>query len=428
MYAIRAQAPTRVERVQRLVEWPAQPSTDWCKGFLAGIFDGEGAWSRGIVSIASSDPMIVDNVFLALRRLGFEGVFEPGSVRIRGGVREHLRFFQTVDPAITRKRDVAAQALKSRPCRVVEAVDPLGVTLPMFDVTTSTGDFIADGVVSHNCYARPSHEYLGFGAGTDFDTRIVVKPRAPELLREAFDARSWKGDTIVFSGVTDCYQPFEASYRLTRGCLEVCAEYKNPCGIITKAPLIERDLDVLERLNRDARVSVTVSIPFWDETRARAIEPYVATPRRRVKTIERLAERGIPVGVNVAPIIPGLSDEDIAPILAAAREAGARWAGMTLLRLPGSVAAVFVKRVKDAMPLRADKILARIRETRGGKLYDPRWRTRQVGEGEYAQTIQSFFAMTKRRLGYPEAADEPADSTTTFSRPNSSRRGQLPLL
>src|SRR2546428_9101507 len=146
------------------------------------------------------------------------------------------------------------------------------------------------------CYARPTHEYLGLGAGTDFERKITVKPQAPQLLREAFERPSWKGELVVFSGVTDCYQPLEASYRLTRGCLEVCAEYRNPAGIITKSPLIERDLDVLQQLQRDARVSVSVSIPIWDRGHAHAIEPYVATPQRRMKAIERLAAAGLDVG------------------------------------------------------------------------------------------------------------------------------------
>src|SRR5579883_401752 len=153
------------------------------------------------------------------------------------------------------------------------------------------------------CYARPTHEYLSFGAGTDFETKIAVKPHAPELLRSALERRSWKGETIVFSGVTDCYQPLEASYRLTRGCLEVCAEYRNPIGVITKSPLVERDLDLLRALAATARVRVMVSVPFWDREHARAIEPHVAPPARRIETIRRLAEAGVPTGVMVAPII-----------------------------------------------------------------------------------------------------------------------------
>ena len=251
------------------------------------------------------------------------------------------------------------------------------------------------------CYARPSHEYLSFGAGTDFDRKIVVKRRAPELLRAALTKRTWKRETIVFSGVTDCYQPLEASLRLTRGCLEVCAELANPIAIITKAPLVERDVEVLQTLTRVAAAHVTVSIPIWDVERARAIEPYVATPQRRLRIIETLAKAGVEVGVNVAPIIPGLNDEDIPKILSAARDAGATHAGSVLLRLPGSVKAVFEARVRAALPLSADRVLHRIRETRGGRLYDPRFGTRGRGEGTYALAIQTLFRTTARRLGFP---------------------------
>ena len=249
------------------------------------------------------------------------------------------------------------------------------------------------------CYARPSHELLSFGAGTDFDRKIVVKPRAPQLLREAFQKKSWQRELVVFSGVTDCYQPLEASYRLTRRCLEVCAELANPAGVITKAPLIERDADVLEALARGPGVHVTVSVPFWDPEKARAIEPYVATPHRRLRIIQTLAARGIPVGVNVAPIIPGLNDQDIPRILTAARDAGATHAGFVLLRLPGSVKEVFEGRLRAALPLQAERILHRIRETRRGQLYDPRFGVRGRGEGPLSESIAVLFRATARRLG-----------------------------
>jgi DNA repair photolyase len=264
------------------------------------------------------------------------------------------------------------------------------------------------------CYARPTHEYLSFGAGTDFETKIIVKLRAAELLREAFERRSWKGDLLVFSGVTDCYQPLEASLRLTRQCLEVCAEYRNPVAIITKAPLIERDLDVLQSLARRSRVSVSLSIPFWNQEHARAIEPQVATPRRRIDVIRRLAEGGIPVGVNVAPIIPGLGDEDIRLILEAAKDAGASHAGYVLLRLPGSVKAVFSERLRATLPERAERVLHRIRETRGGKLYDSRFGSRGRGEGLYADAIRGLFQTTARRLGLLTSHE---DQPTMFQRP-----------
>jgi DNA repair photolyase len=318
------------------------------------------------------------------------------------------------------------EAVAARTGLRVTAIEPLGVEMEMYDITTGTGDFIANGVVSHNCYARPSHEYLGFGAGTDFDRKITVKPEAPKLLRDAFERPGWKGELIVFSGVTDCYQPLEASYRLTRGCLEVCAEYRNPVGVITKSPLIERDIDVLQALAKVADVGVTVSIPLWDREHAHAIEPQVASPQRRMQTIERLAKAGLDVGVNVAPMIPGLGDEDIARILEAAAAAGARRAGFVFLRLPGSVATVFEQRLREKLPLRADRVLARIREARGGKLYDSRWGVRGRGEGRYAEAARALFESTAKRVGLATGFMG-EEGPTTFRRPD--RPGhQLPLL
>jgi len=271
------------------------------------------------------------------------------------------------------------------------------------------------------CYARPYHEFLSMGAGTDFETRIVVKPHAPELLREAFERPRWQGESIVFSGVTDCYQPLEASLRLTRRCLEVCAEYRNPVGIITKGVLIERDLDVLQTLAREARLWVSVSVPFHNPELARAMEPYVATPKRRLQTIERLAAAGIDVAVSVAPIIPGLNDEDIAKVLSSAREAGATRAHYTLLRLPGPVKEVFEERLREKLPLRAERVLHRIRETRGGELSDPRFKHRMRGEGLYAQTIERLFDTAARKAGM-----EPRMSMMTEAAPTSFRRPTRP--
>jgi DNA repair photolyase len=277
------------------------------------------------------------------------------------------------------------------------------------------------------CFARPTHEYLGLGAGTDFDRKITLKPQAPQLLREAFERRSWTGELIMFSGVTDCYQPLEASYRLTRSCLEVCAEYKNPVAVITKAPLIERDLDVLLELKRVARVGVTLSIPLWQRAHAHALEPFVATPQRRMETVARLAKAGIDVGVNIAPLIPGLGDEDIAEILEAAKDAGCTRASVIFLRLPGSVKQVFEERLRTALPLRADRVLNRVRDARGGKLYDARWGFRQVGQGPHAEAAQALFDSTARRLGFNMGERPAHDAPSTFRRPG--RLGpQLDLL
>lgn len=280
------------------------------------------------------------------------------------------------------------------------------------------------------CFARPSHEYLGLGAGTDFDRILTVKPKAPELLRAAFEKKSWQGDFVMFSGVTDCYQPLEASYRLTRGCLEVCLEYRNPCGVITKSPLIERDLELLVELSKVTQLYLAISIPLWDEKVARAIEPTVTTPQRRMRTVERLASAGLHVTVNVAPMIPGVGEQGMVPLLEAAKAAGARSAALMYLRLPGSVADVFQERVKAALPLRADAILKKIRRARGGKLNDSRFGERHVGQGEEASTIRALFDATVKRLGLNGWNMETRDygpPANTFRRPP--RRGdQLSLL
>ena len=234
------------------------------------------------------------------------------------------------------------------------------------------------------CEARRRHELLGFGAGTDFDAKIVVKPRAAALLREAFDAPSWKGDVVVFSGATDCYQPLEASYGLTRACLEVCAEYANPVAIITKGALVERDIDVLVRIAAVARVTVSVSIPIWDAATARAIEPLVPTPARRIRTIARLAAAGLDVGVSVAPLIAGL-DDGMPTILGEAASAGARRAVLSFLRLPSPVDQVFAERLRASLPLRAEKVL--------GRVEDP----------QHAKILAALFASTCRRVGLAHA-------------------------
>lgn len=264
------------------------------------------------------------------------------------------------------------------------------------------------------CYARPSHEYWGFGAGADFERRLMVKRRAPELLRATFEKRSWRGAQIVFSGNTDAYQPIEKQLELTRKCLQVCLEYRNPVQVITKSTLVERDIDVLGELHEHAFAGVAVSIPFWDPKVARAMEPYAPTPQRRIEVIARLTEAGIPVMVFVAPLIPGLSDSDVIPILKAARAAGALSAMTTMVRLPGTVKEVFAQRIYEHFPDRAEKILRRVREMRDGKLDDSRFFQRHRGHGTYASTLEHVFVSTFGRLGFPGF---PSPRPGTFERP-----------
>jgi len=258
------------------------------------------------------------------------------------------------------------------------------------------------------CYARPSHEHLGFGAGSDFDWKLLVKRDAPELLRTALRAPRWVPEVILFSGNTDCYQPIELQYRLTRACLEVCLAEANPVSVITKSALPERDVDVLAALARGPGATVTFSIPFFDAAACRAVEPGAPPPARRFAAMRTLAAAGVPVGVNIAPCIPGLNDRDIPNVLRAAREAGAGWAHLMPVRLPGAVEAVFRERLTAAMPERAPGILARIRRMRGGELNVSAFGERFRGQGaEWGATL-ALFKLWKARLGFEDRPMAPA--------------------
>lgn len=273
------------------------------------------------------------------------------------------------------------------------------------------------------CYARPSHQYWDFGAGSDFERKLVAKVNAPEALEQTFNRPSWKGELIAFSGNTDCYQPLEASYELTRRSLEVCLRYRNPVGIITKGALIQRDVDVLAELSKVAHVHVNVSLAFIDPAVARGIEPSTPSPRKRLETIRVLSEAGINVGVGVAPIIPGLNEDQLVAIIEAARDAGATRAWYTLLRLPGPVEAVFVARLRESFPLRADKVLNALREMRGGQMNSSAFKERMRGKGPRWRATALLFEKTCERLGL-EASEHPENywsyesQGSTFRRPN----------
>lgn len=273
------------------------------------------------------------------------------------------------------------------------------------------------------CYARPYHEYLGFSCGLDFETKVLVKEDAPELLRAALESPGWSPQVIVMSGVTDPYQPVERRLRITRGCLEVLAEFRNPVAVITKSHLVTRDVDVLARLAEHGAASVTLSITTLDTDLQRAMEPRACTPARRLLAIRKLAEAGVPVGVNVAPVVPGLTEHEIPRILEAAAEAGATGAGYILLRLPHAVKALFETWLAQHYPERKAKVLGRVRQMRGGRLNDPRFGTRMRGEGPYAEQVARLFRVTSRRLGLNR--DRWSLSTAAFRRPD--RSAQLGL-
>ena len=275
------------------------------------------------------------------------------------------------------------------------------------------------------CYARPSHEYLGLGAGSDFERKLLVKKRAPELLRAAFDRRSWTGELVVFSGVTDCYQPLEAAYGLTRACLEVCLEYRNPVGIITKSALIRRDAELLGQLAKEADATVTFSIAFLDKEVAQAVEPGTPTIAKRFETMEILARAGVRVGIGVAPRIPGLNDSDIPGLLKEAKNRGATMAFHQLLRLPGSVKAVFLHRLREALPLRAKKVESQLRELRGGAMNESRFGLRHRGQGAYWDMIEQTWKLWTSKLGFDRRLPK---KEPTFRRPaRALTRDQLEL-
>ena len=249
------------------------------------------------------------------------------------------------------------------------------------------------------CYARPSHEYAGMSAGLDFETKILVKEDAPELLLKELSSKSWEPELIVMSGVTDPYQPLERHFRLTRRCLEVLLDARNPVALITKNALIARDSDILSELAKIDCAAATVSITTLDPELARLMEPRASSPRRRLQAVSELASAGVPVNVNVAPVIPGLNDHEIPAILKAAKESGASSAGYVFIRLPWGVKDIFESWLQRHFPDRKDKVLNQIRESRGGKLYDSTFGSRGRGDGPFAGNIGKLFDLSVRKHG-----------------------------
>jgi DNA repair photolyase len=256
------------------------------------------------------------------------------------------------------------------------------------------------------CYARPTHEYLGFSAGLDFESRIVVKENAPQLLRKELASKKWKPQTLALSGVTDCYQPIERKLKLTRGCLEVLRDFRNPVCIVTKNHLVTRDIDLLKELASFKAAAVFVSVTTLDSTLTPKLEPRTSLPRHRLAAIRELSQAGIPVGFLMAPIIPGLTDHEIPNVVAAAVEAGAQFGGYVTLRLPYAVKDLFEDWIGRHFPERKDKVLNRIRAMRGGKLNDPNFGSRMRGEGLFADQIESLFEVASRKAGIADRRPE----------------------
>lgn len=274
------------------------------------------------------------------------------------------------------------------------------------------------------CYARPTHEYLGLSGGVDFESKIFVKLKAADLLREQFCKSSWRCEPIMFSGVTDCYQPAERQFKITRSCIEVCHEACQPVSLITKNRLVTRDIDLWQPMAERNTANIAMSITSLDKELAHVLEPRTSSPEARLTAIRELTAAGVPVFAMVAPVILGLNDHEIPSILEAVRDAGALSASYTLLRLPGSVEPVFIDWLQNALPDAYDKVVGRLRDSRGGELNDARFGSRMRGEGVWAEQTSQTFRLYKRKLGL----DQPMPSLDCDQfRPPASSSGQLRL-
>ena len=377
-------------------------SVSWRRGFLAGFFDAEGCNSDSL-RISQKDVGTLERVRRYANSLGFDFKLEPrpgvaSTLRLVGRLVDRVRFFCLCRPAIVRKIGALFGREMNLDPEPVVAIEP-GPVSDVVDIQTSTRTFYAAGLATHNCYARPSHEYLGFSAGLDFERRIMVKDDAPALLRKTFLAPRWESQVVALSGNTDCYQPVERKLGITRRCLEVFAEFRNPVSAITKSALVVRDADLFAELARHGAAQVLVSVTTLDPELARRMEPRAARPDRRIDAIAALAAAGVPVGVMVAPIIPGLNDSEIPRILDAAARAGAQSASWVLLRLAKPLDDIFDGWLAERYPERRARVLGRIRETREGRLSDSRFGRRMRGQGAYAEQLASLFQVAARKAG-----------------------------
>jgi DNA repair photolyase len=370
---------------QCLIEWPAWADPEWRKGFLAGIFDARGHQSQGVLRIASADPEIIGWTASSMKSLGFGVVVEHPDrpkgmkcVRLLGGLRAVLRFFHTTEPAITRKRSIEGMALKSDAPLRVASIEPIGMELELFDITTGTGDFIANGVVSHNCFARNTHTYLDMDSGHDFNSRIVVKVNAPQLARKELAAPKWQGEHVAMGTNVDCYQRAEGRYKLMPGIIEALRDTANPFSILTKGTLILRDLELLAEAAEVTDVGLNVSAGFVDKEISRSVEPGTPSPERRLGVCAALNERGLRCGVLMGPVLPFLTDSpaQLEQTVRLAAEAGAIHVTPIVLHLRPGAREWFLKWLGENFP----DLLDAYRGMYGRSAYAPKAYQAQIAE------------------------------------------------
>ena len=393
MTAIRTQSRARAGAIQRLIEWPTLPDPEWQKGFLAGIFDAEGSYSQGVWRVSNTDPEIIGWTVSSLKTFGFDVVVEDlnrangiKAVRLLGGLKEVLRFFHTTEPAITRKRSIEGMALKSDAPLRVASIEPIGMELELFDITTGTGDFIANGVVSHNCFARNTHTYLDMDSGHDFNTRIVVKVNAPQLARKELAAPKWQGEHVAMGTNVDCYQRAEGRYKLMPGIIEALRDAANPFSILTKGTLILRDLELLCEAADVTDVGLNVSVGFIDKAISRSVEPGAPSPERRLGVCAAMAARGLRCGVLVGPVLPFLTDSpgQLEATVRLAAEAGAASVSPIVLHLRPGAREWFLRWLTETHP----ELLDRYHQLYGRGAYAPKPYQQQISERVAALAVR----------------------------------------
>jgi DNA repair photolyase len=361
--------------IDKIIARTAFVPTERIRGYQGDIFD-DGAYSDGRVRIANLEdairPWVAAN--LPLHPLSVQG-----------------------DAPITRKRLICQEAVEAPAGLDIVAIEPLGKSMPMFDITTGTGDFIADGVVSHNCYARPAHAYVNLSPGLDFETKLFYKENAAELLRKELSQPRYVCKSITLGANTDPYQPIERKLKVTRSILEVLQEFRHPVAIITKGHLVERDIDILAAMARDNLAAVHVSVTTLDSDLKRILEPRAPAAAARLHAIRTLHAAGVPVGALVAPVIPAINDHEIEHILEAVAKAGARTAAYVMLRLPYEVKDLFREWLAEHHPLRAGHVMSLVNDLRGGRDNDPNFGSRMRGTGPFAELVRRRFEVACRR-------------------------------
>jgi DNA repair photolyase len=422
--ALRTQGWDAVARIRNLVTWPGELSDEWSRGFLAGLFDADGG-SRGGVRIHSSDGELLDIADRCLQRLGLSSVLERSpvverrrdpartrgrhAIRLLGGATDILRFVQSVDPASTRRRLIEGMAVEARAATRVVDVAPLGLEMPLYDITTGTGDFIANGVVSHNCFARPSHRYLELSPAEDFERMIVVKTNVVDVLRAELARPSWRGEKVALGTNTDPYQRCEGRYRLLPGIIRALTEARTPLSILTKGTLVTRDTELLAEAARRGPTTAALTIGMLDDDCWRASEPGTPHPSARLRAVRALNDAGVPTGIMLAPIMPGINDdrEQLAAVIDAAAAAGATHITPIVLHLRPGVREVFMPWLEHTYP----HLVARYRT-----LYRGSQPPKEYRAGVH-QFVEERRRRAQRRYGRSEQAELPQQDVSQAQPP-----------